>query len=182
MLQGLLETQAVQALLRKRAIHRAYKRTVDEHVAVLFCGFPNNPLSSLSSLTHPLGQSRLIRQGEAMGTEASVCAVQVAVLLVRKIIGGLSQQERQDLARAFLTNDASNPIYKGFKCMFQIVEQLHVAPAFVSYLNIEVAGALRGMSQKEIYNSWIEGQIGSVMGRLRERCLEEAEFKRDLWQ
>jgi hypothetical protein len=98
------------------------------------------------------------------------------------IIGGLSKQDRQVLAQAFLQNDASNPTYKGFKYMFQVVEQLNVSPALVSYLNTEVAGQLRGMSQEAIYNSWIEAQIGGVMGRLRERCREEAEHKRDLWQ
>jgi hypothetical protein len=38
------------------------------------------------------------------------------------------------------------------------------------------------MSQKAIFNSWVEAQIGGVIGRLRERCLEEAKYKRDLWQ
>jgi hypothetical protein len=103
--------------------------------------------------------------------------VQVAILHIRKIFGHLSKQDRQKLAQAFLQNDASNPTYKGFKYMFQVVEPLNVSPALVSYLNTEVAG-----SQEAIYNSWIEAQIGGVMGRLRERCREEAEHKRDLWQ
>ena len=66
--------------------------------------------------------------------------------------------------------------------MFRVVEQLNVAPALVSYLNTEVAGQLRGMSQKAIFNSWVEAQIGGVMGQLRERCLAEAELKTSLWQ
>jgi len=100
----------------------------------------------------------------------------------RKIIGGLSNQDRQELAQAFLQNDASNPTYKGFKYMFQIVEQFHIPRPLASYLNTEIAGQLRGMSQEAIFNSWIEAQIGGVIGRLRERCLEEAERKRELWQ
>jgi hypothetical protein len=76
--------------------------------------------------------------------------------------------------------DAST--YKGFKYMFQVVEQFHVPPALASYLNTEIAGQLRGMSQKAIFNSWVEAQIGGVIDRLRERCLEEADLKRELWQ
>jgi hypothetical protein len=66
--------------------------------------------------------------------------------------------------------------------MFQVVEQLNISPALVSYVNTEVAGQLRGMSQGAIFNSWVEAQIGGVMGQLRERCLEEAERKREIWQ
>jgi len=106
--------------------------------------------------------------------------VQVAILLIRKIIGGLSNQDRQELAQAFLQNDASNPTYKGFKYMFQIVEQFHIPRPLASYLNTEIAGQLRGMSQEAIFNSWIEAQIGGVIGLLRERCLEEAERKRGI--
>jgi len=99
--------------------------------------------------------------------------VQVAILLIRKIIGQLSKQDRQELAQAFLQNDASNPTYKGFKYMFQVVEQFHIPRPLASYLNTEIAGQLRGMSQETIFNSWVESQIGSVIAQLRERCLEE---------
>jgi hypothetical protein len=179
MFQALIETQVFQALLRKWAVHRAYKDTVDNYLAVLFCGFPNDPLVSPRQR---LGYWGLVRQGQAAGTDKRICAVQVAVVLIRKIMGALSIQERQDLARAFLTNDASNPTYKGFKVLFQVVEQLNIPPAFVSYLNTEVAGQVHGMSQKEIFHSWVESQVDSVMTRLRQKCLEEAEFKSDLWQ
>jgi hypothetical protein len=101
---------------------------------------------------------------------------------MRKIIGRLSKQERQAVTQAFLRNDASNPTYKGFNQMFQAVQQLKVSPALVSYLTTEVAGQLRGMSQEEIYNSWVEAQIGGAMHRLRERSRKEAERKRDVWQ
>jgi len=168
-----------QALLTKRATNRSYKRTVDDCLAVLFCGFPN---SLLPSLRQRVGDSSLVRRGQAEGTDARVCSVQVAILLIRKIIGHLSKQDRQELAQAFLQNDASNPTYKGFKYMFQIVEQFHIPRPLASYLNTEIAGQLRGMSQEAIFNSWIEAQIGGVIGRLRERCLEEAERKRELWQ
>ena len=166
-------------MLKKRATNRAYKRTVDDCLTVLFCGFPNGLLPSLRQRVGNLG---LVRRGQAEGTDARACSVQVAVLLIRKIIGRLSKQERQELAQAFLQNDASNPTYKGFKYMFQVVEQLNVSPALVSYLNTEVAGQLRGMSQEAIFNSWVEAQIGGVIGQLRERSREEAERKRDLWQ
>ena len=169
----------LQALLKKRATNRAYKRAVDDCLSVLLCGFPNG---LLPSLRRHVDNSGLVRRGQAEGTDARACSVQVAVLLIRKIIGPLSKHERQELARAFLQNDASNPTYKGFKYMFQIVEQLNVSPALVSYLNTEVAGQLRGMSQEAIFNSWVEAQIGGVMGQLRERSREEAERKRDLWQ
>ena len=168
-----------QALLTKRATNRSYKRTVDDCLAVLFCGFPN---SLLPSLRQRVGDSSLVRRGRAEGTDARVCSVQVAILLIRKIIGGLSNQDRQELAQAFLQNDASNPTYKGFKYMLQVVEQLHVSPALVSYVRTEVAGQLRGMPQGAIFNSWVEAQIGGMMGHLRERSREEAERKRDLWQ
>src|SRR5262249_8515434 len=46
---------------------------------------------------------------------ARVCSVQVAILLIRKIIGSLNKQDRLELGQAFLQNDASNPTYKGFK-------------------------------------------------------------------
>ena len=124
----------------------------------------------------------LVRQGQAEGTDARACSVQVAVLLSRKIIVPLSAQERQKLAQAFLDNDASNPTYKGFKYMFQVVEQPRVPRGLVSYLNAEVAGQLHRMPQEAIFNSWVEAQIGGVIGQLREQCLEEAERKRDLWQ
>ena len=123
-----------------------------------------------------------MRRGEAEGTDVRACAVQVAILLIRKIIGPLSQQERQDLMQAFLEDDAGNPTYKGFKYMFRVVERLNVSPALIAYLNTEVAGQLRGMSQEAIFNAWVEAQIGGVMGQLRERCLEEAELKSGLWQ
>jgi hypothetical protein len=168
-----------QTLLTKRATNRAYKRTVDDYLTVLFCGFPNG---LLPSLRQRVSNSRLVRRGQAEGTDARVCSVQVTILLIRKIIGHLSKQDRQELALAFLKNDASNPTYKGFKCMFQTVEQFHVPRGLVSYLNAEVAGQLRGMPQKAIFNSWVEAQIGGVIGRLREHCLEKAERKRDLWQ
>ena len=168
-----------EGLLEKRATHRAYQSAVDDCLAVLFCGFPD---SLLPALKPRLGTSGLVRRGQAEGTDARACSVQVAVLLIRKLIGHLSEQERQDLAQAFLRNDLSNPTYKGFKYMFRVVEQLNVPPALVSYLNTEVAGQLRGMSQKAIFNSWVEAQIGGVMGQLRERCLAEAELKTSLWQ
>ena len=168
-----------QALLKKRATNRSYKRTVDDCLTVLFCGFPD---SLLPSLRQRVGNSSLVRRGQAEGTDVRVCSVQVAILHIRKIFGHLSKQDRQKLAQAFLQNDASNPTYKGFKYMFQVVEQLNVSPALVSYLNTEVAGQLRGMSQEAIYNSWVEAQIGGVIGQLRKRCLEEAEGKRAIWQ
>jgi hypothetical protein len=52
--------------------------------------------------------------------------------------------------------------------MFQVVQHLKVSPALVSYLTTEVAGQLRGLSQEAIFNSWVEAQIGGVMGQLRE--------------
>lgn len=168
-----------QALLKKRATIRAYERTVDDCLTVLFCGFPDGLLPSLRKR---VGKSSLVRRGQAEGTGARACSVQVAVLLVRKIIGHLNEQERQELAQAFLQNDASNLTYRGFKYMFQVVEQLNVSPALVSYLNTEVAGQLRGMSQEAIFNSWVEVRIGRVIGELREGCLEEAERKREIWQ
>jgi len=168
-----------QALHTKRATKRSYKRTVDDYLAVLFCGFPN---SFLPSLRQRVGDSSLVRRGQAEGTDARVCSVQVAILLIRKIIGRLSKRDRQELAQAFLQNDASNPTYKGFKHMFHVVQQFHVPHGLVSYLNAEVAGQLSGISQKAIFNSWVEAQIDGVIGRLRDHCLEEAELKRDLWQ
>jgi hypothetical protein len=66
--------------------------------------------------------------------------------------------------------------------MFQVLEELNVSSALVSYVNTEVAGQLRGMSQEAIFNSWVDAQIGGVIGQLRERSREEAERKRDLWQ
>lgn len=168
-----------QALLKKRATIRAYERTVDDCLTVLFCGFPDGLLPSLRKR---VGKSSLVRRGQAEGTGARACSVQVAVLLVRKIIGHLNEQERQELAQAFLQNDASNLTYRGLKYMFQVVEQLNVSPALVSYLNTEVAGQLRGMSQEAIFNSWVEVRIGRVIGELREGCLEEAERKREIWQ
>jgi hypothetical protein len=167
------------SLLAKRAINRSYKRTVDDCLTVLFCGFPDGLLPSLRPR---LGESSLVRRGQAEGTDARVCCVQVAILFIREIIGQLSKQDRLELAQAFVRNDASNPTYKGFKYMFQLVEQLQVSPALVSYFNTEVAGQLHGMSQTQIFNSWVEAQIGGVIGRLRERCLQEAKHKRDLWQ
>jgi hypothetical protein len=161
-----------------RAFKRAYRRTVDDCLAVLFCGFP---AGLLPAIRHRIGNS-LIRRAQAEGTSARTCAVQVAVLLIRKILGGLSSQQRQDLARAFLEKDTAHPVYKGFKSMFWVMEELKVPPALVTYLDAEVAGQLRGMPQQAIFGSWVEGQIGGVMGRMRERCQEEAEFKAELWQ
>lgn len=167
-----------KVLRRKRAAYRAYQKRVDDCLAILFSGFPD----SLSALRQEAGDSDLVWQGLNQGTDVRACSVQVAVLLTRRIIGPLSPRARQDLARAFLQNDANNPVYKGFKCLFQVAEQLHVSPALVSYLNTEVAGQLRGLSQQAIFNSWVDAQIDGVMGRLRERCFEEAELRQDVWQ
>jgi hypothetical protein len=169
----------LQSLRKKRATNRAYKRAVDDCLSVLFCDFPQG---LLPTLRRHVDISGLIRRGQAEGTDVSACSVQVVVLLVRKMIRSLSKHERQKLARAFLQNDASNPTYRGFKCMFQAVEELNVSAALVSYVNTEVAGQLRGMSQEAIFNSWVEAQIGGVMGQLREQSRGEAERKRDLWQ
>lgn len=170
-----------QALIEKRAHHRAYhhayQKAVDDCLASLFRGFPD----WLPSRRQSVGYS-LVRRGETDGTDPRICAVQVAVLLIRRLIGPLSEQDRQDLARAFLRNDASNPTYKGLKSMLCAVERLEISPALVSYLNTEVAGQLRGMSQEAIYSSWVEGQIGGVMGRMKQPGLEEAELEADLWQ
>jgi hypothetical protein len=168
-----------QALLNKRAANRAYKRAVDDCLAVLFCGFPGDLLPLVK---HRVDVSGLVRRGQVEGTDARACSVQVVILLIRKIIGRLSRRERQTVAQAFLQHDANNPTYNGFNQMFQVVQQLNVSPALVSYLTTEVAGHLRGMSQEAIFNSWVEAQIGGVMGRLRERSREEAERKRDVWQ
>jgi hypothetical protein len=108
--------------------------------------------------------------------------VQIVVLVIRHIIGSLSKHERKKLARAFLQDDTSNPIYAGFKYMLRVMEEFGVSPALVSYVNTEVAGQLRGMSQEAIFNSWVEAQVGGVMCHLREQSSEEAERKRDLWQ
>ena len=169
----------IQALLKKRATNRAYKRAIDDCLSVLFWGFPPGLLPTLRRHVDVWG---LVRRGQAEGTDVRACSVQVVVLLIRKIIGPLSKHERQEIARAFLENDVSNPTYKGFKFMFQVVDELDVSPALVSYVNTEVAGQLRGMTQEAIFNSWVEAQIGGVIGQLRERSREEAERKRDLWQ
>jgi hypothetical protein len=169
----------LQALLNKRATNRAYKRAVDDCLSVLFGGFPDD---LLPKLRRHVDISVLVRRGQAEGTDVSSCSVQVAVLLIRKIIEPLNKHKRQELARAFLQNDASNPTYKGFKYMFRVVEELNVPPALISYFNTEVAGRLRGMSQEAIFNTWVEAQIGSVIGHLRTRSREEAVLKRDVWQ
>jgi hypothetical protein len=172
-----------QALLEKRAHHRAthhaYQKAVDDCLAGLFRGFPDGVLPTLRQRA---GNGGLVRQGEAEGTDPRICAVQMAVLLIRKLIGPLSTQERQDLARAFLRNDASNPTYKGLRSMLCAVERLEISPALVSYLNTEVAGQLRGMSQQAIFGSWVEAQIGGVMGRMKQPSIEEAELEADFWQ
>jgi hypothetical protein len=169
----------LQALLNKRAANRAYSRAVDDCLAVLFCGFPEGLLPLAK---HRVAVSGLVRRAQVEGADARDCAVQAVILLIRKIIGRLSKQERRELAQAFLQNDASNSTYSGFNQMFQGVRQLNVSPALVSYLTTEVAGHLRCMSQEAIFNSWVEAQIGGVMGRLRDQSKEEAECKRDVWQ
>src|SRR5262245_21700385 len=169
----------LQSLRKKRAINRAYRRAVDDCLAVLFCAFPRG---TPPSLRQRLDNSILVRRGQAEGTDARACSVQAAVLVVRAIIASLSQQERQELAQAFLRNDTSNPTYKGFTYMFRVVELLNVSPGLISYLNMELAGHLRGMSQEAIFNSWIDAQVDRVIGQLRERSREEAESKKDLWQ
>jgi hypothetical protein len=168
-----------QALLNRRATDRAYKRAVEDCLSVLFCRFPNGLLPTLRLNVDMWG---LVRRGQAAGTDVRACSVQVAVLVIRKIIGRLNNQERQELAQAFLQNDATNSTYKGFKCMFQVAQQFNVSPALVSYVKTEVAGQLRGMSQKAIFNSWVEAQIGGVMHQLRERSREEGEREKVLWQ
>ena len=161
-----------QGLRDKQVANRAYKRAVNECLAVLFCGFPDGLLPLVKDR---VAVSSLMRRGLAAGTDVCACSVQVVILLSRKMIGRLSKQERQELAQAFLQRDASNPIYKGFNEMFQVVQHLNVSAALVSYLTTEVAGQLRGMSQEAIFNSWVEAQIDGVIGQLRERSIQEAE-------
>jgi hypothetical protein len=174
MLQTFLNNQAV-----RRAQSRAYREAVGDNLRLLFRGFPHGVLPSLRQR---MGETGLVRRGHAEGTDARTCSVQVAVLLIRRIIGRLSVAERQELALAFLRNDAGNPMYQGFRHMFVVLEQLNVSPSLVSYVKSEVAGQLRGMSQQAIFNAWVDGQIGGVINQLREQCLKEAELKRDLWQ
>jgi hypothetical protein len=47
-----------QALLTKRAINRSYKRTVDDCLTVLFCGFPRGLLPSRRFESNPAGIGR----------------------------------------------------------------------------------------------------------------------------
>lgn len=171
MFEGLLEKRAAN-----RAYHRAYQDRVHDCLSVLFSGFPDG---LLPALRQRVGISDIVRRSQAEGTDARTCAVQLTVLLIRKLIGALSERERHDLALAFLHNDTSNPTYKAFESLFWAVDRLDVSPALVSYLNVEVAGQLRGMSQQDIFGSWVGVQIGAAMGRLRERCLEEANFGTD---
>jgi hypothetical protein len=168
-----------QALPSKRAAHRTYRGAVDDCITVLLCGFPDD-LRSL--VKHQVRISSLVRRGQVAGTDVRACAVQVVILLVRKMIGRLSKKERQIVAEAFLRNDATNPTYKGLNRMFQVVQRLNVSPALVSYLTAEVAGQLRGMSQEAIFTSWVETQIGGAIGQLRDQSIEEAKGKRVSWQ
>ena len=101
----------LQSLRKKRATNRAYKSVVDDCLAVLFCGFSKG---MPPSLRQRLDNSILVRRGQAEGTDARPCSVQAPVLVIRKIIGSLSQQERPQLTQAFLRKDASNPTNKGF--------------------------------------------------------------------
>ncbi len=91
MLQGLLEKRATN-----RAYHREYQRTVDDCLTVLFRGFPEG---SLPSLRQRVGSSGLVRRGEAEGTDVRACSVQVAVLLIRKLIGPLSNRNAKNSSR-----------------------------------------------------------------------------------
>jgi hypothetical protein len=168
-----------EALLEKRAYHRAYQKRVYDCLSLLFSGFP---AGLLPVLRQRVGSSRIARRSMTEGTDAHTCAVHLTVLIIRKLIGALREAERQDLAVAFLQNDTRNPTYKGFERMFRVLYRLDVSPALVSYLKTEVAGQLRGMSQQDILGSWVELQIGRVMVQIRERCLEEADFKADLGQ
>jgi hypothetical protein len=168
-----------EALLNRRATDRAYKRAVEDCLSVLFYRFPHGFLPALRLDVDMWG---LVRRGQAAGTDVRACSVQLAVLVIRKIIGRLNNQERQELAQAFLRNDATNSTYKGFECMFQVAQQFNVSPALVSYVKTEVAGQLRGMSQKAIFNAWVEAQIAGVMHQMRERSREEGERERVLWQ
>ena len=166
-----------KALLENRAAYRAYNDAVEHCLAVLFYGFPED---ALPSLRHRLSDAGFVRRARANGTQARICAVQVTILLIRRILDPLSSQERQDLARAFMRADASNPTYRGFRSMFRVVRLLQVPPALVSYFDAEVAGHLRGLPQNAIFNSWVEGRIDDVLGGLRERCLAEARLEGDL--
>src|SRR5262245_53273932 len=83
-----------QALHDKRAAHRAYNSTVDDCITVLLSGFPDG----LSSVKHQVRISGIVRRGQVEGTDVRACAVQVAILLLRKLIGRLSKVERQAVA------------------------------------------------------------------------------------
>lgn len=168
-----------EALLEKRAHHRAYHKRVYDCLSVLFSGFP---AGLLPALRQRVGNSRIVRRSLAEGIDARTCAVQLTVLLIRKLIGASSEGDRQDLALAFLHNDTRNPTYKGFERMFWVLYRLEVSPALVSYLKAEVAGQLRGMSQQDILGSWVELHVGRVMGQMREHCLEEEDLRADLGQ
>jgi hypothetical protein len=168
----------VQALNAKRAAHRAYKSAVDDCITVLLSGFPDG----LSSAKHQLRISSIVRRSQVERTQVRACAVQVTILLLRKMIGRLSKAERQAVAEAFLRNDVTNLTYKGLNRMFQVVQRLNVSPALVSYLTAEVAGQLRGISQHAIFSSWVDTQVGGAIGKLRKHCIDEAKSNRLVWQ
>ena len=114
----------VRAALDKRANTRAYRRAVDEYLAVLLCGFSDR---SLPSVRDRVAVSSLVRRGEATGIDVGACSVQVVIFLTRKMIGRLSKHERHDLAQAFLHNDGRNRTYRGFNKMLQVLRHFNVS-------------------------------------------------------
>ena len=95
-----------QALLKKRATNRAYKRAVDDCLSVLFGGFPG----LLPTLR------RHVDLGQCGGGGEGRCSRLLGASggpVIRKY-RLLSKPERQT-RRGLLTGDASNPNYKGFK-------------------------------------------------------------------
>ena len=62
-----------EGLLEKRATNRAYQSAVDDCLAILFRGFPDGLLPALRPR---LGDSGLVRRGQAEGTDVRTCSVQ----------------------------------------------------------------------------------------------------------
>ena len=158
----------LRAFLKKRADNREYKRTFDDCLLLLFHAFPD----ALPSPKRGVDFTDMMWSLQADGSNARESSVRAATMLIGPLLASLSGAERQAALEAFEKEDPNDPIYKGFKYMFDIVNWLRVIDPppnrwqlLVSRLSYEIGGQLRGMPRETIHARRMEAQVQKEVPR-----------------
>jgi hypothetical protein len=157
----------------KRRDPDPYKRTVDDCLTVLFCGFDN---ALMPALKKQIDYDGLVRSSHKNGeTTPKQCSVYAVALLMGKLVDHLNPEAREQAFRAVEQQDANDAFYKGYNYMLQIADQFdNVSDQLKNVLIYQVPGKLRGLSQEQIDKWRVETEVTKVAEAYRTSAQEEA--------